>query len=394
MSIDDRLDGQGPCSVVLGEMDQQLDVEGLVEGRHLADDRPERGPVEGLETGLGIEHMGQGRDQHGPDEMPEQDDDLVGLVAGTVRLGDRPLRPDQHRPLDPVTLAERGDHLVPGHHRRRQRAQLGQVRGQVRVGVADHMAAGAIRPRRTGPDRGGQPSQDRSALTGLVGRCQLVECGTDRDVAPDHLGQPEHRHAAVTFRRIALGRRDVRHEVGTRGLVRAAVVAGDDAPCDAGQAAGQPVELADLGPHEVLPVRVDRTRDHAPRLAVHGPHHGEVDRTGELAQPPPRTNRGRRFGCHRRTVAARDAPRLRAAVGQRGGRVEHRLVLIRVRQVTHGCQRLVHGTRMPAHPAPEPGDSATSVTIRPRKPFSCQVCPVYRGRCSRAYASSRSSSSA
>ena len=36
---DDRLDGQGLWSVALGQMDEQLNVEGLVEGRHLADGR-------------------------------------------------------------------------------------------------------------------------------------------------------------------------------------------------------------------------------------------------------------------------------------------------------------------------------------------------------------------
>ena len=216
------------------------------------------------------------------------------------------------------------------------------------------MPAGAVRPRRTGPDRGGQPGQYRSALAGLLGRDQPVECGADRDVTPDHLGQPEHRHAAVTFPRVALGRRDVRHEIGARGPVRASVVAGDDAPRDAGQAAGQPVELADLGPDEVLPVRVRCTGDHAARLAVHGPHHGQVDRPGELAQPPPRASRSNRFGRHRRTVAGRDTPRRRAALGQGGGHVEHRLVLIRVREVAHGHQRLVHSPRMPGPRPPSP----------------------------------------
>ena len=167
--------------------------------------------------------------------MAEQDDNLVRLVAGAMWLGDRPVGPDQHRPLDPVALAERTGHLVTGHHRRRQRAQLGQVRGQIRVGVADQTPARAVRPRRIGPDRGGQPGQYRSALAGLLGRDQPVECGADRDVTPDHLGQPEHRHAAVAFPRVALGRRDVRHEIRTRGPVRASVVAGDDAPRDAGQ---------------------------------------------------------------------------------------------------------------------------------------------------------------
>src|SRR6202040_3159474 len=115
-----------------------------------------------------------------------------------------------------------------------------------------------------------QPGQYRSALAGLVGRGQPVECGADRDVTLDQLSEPEHRHAAVALARIALGLRDVRHEVGTGGPVRASVVAGDDAPRDTGQAAGQPVELADLGPDEVLPVRVLRTGDHTARLAVHG----------------------------------------------------------------------------------------------------------------------------
>jgi len=147
---DDRLDCQGPWPAALGEMDEQFDVEGLVEGRHLPDGRAERGGVEGLEAGLGVEHVGQGWDEQGPDEMAEQDDDLVRLVAGAVRLGDRPVGPDQHRPLYPVTLAERAGHLVTGHHRRRQRAQLGQVRGQIRVGVADHVPAGAVSP---APDR-------------------------------------------------------------------------------------------------------------------------------------------------------------------------------------------------------------------------------------------------
>ena len=290
--------------------------------------------------------------------MAEQDDDLVRLVAGAVRLGDRPLGPDQHRPVDAVTLAERADHLVTGHHRRRQRAQLGQVRGQIRVGVADHMPPDAVRPRRIGPDRGGQPGQYRSALAGLLGRDQPVECGADRDVTPDHLSQSEHRHAAVTFPRVVLGLRDVRHEVGTAGPVRASVVAGDDAPGDAGQAAGQPIELADLGPYEVLPVRVRCTGGHAARLAVHGPHHGQVDRPDELAQPPPRAGRSNRFGRHRRTVAARGRPRRRAALDQGGGHVEHRLVLIRVREVAHGHRRLVHSPRMPEPPAPQaPGPS-------------------------------------
>ena len=53
--------------------------------------RAERSGVEGLEASLGVEHMGQRRDEHGPDEMAEQDDDLVWLVAGAVRLGDRPV---------------------------------------------------------------------------------------------------------------------------------------------------------------------------------------------------------------------------------------------------------------------------------------------------------------
>jgi hypothetical protein len=157
----DRLGCQGLWSVVLGEMDEQLDVEGLVEGRHLPDGRAERGGGEGLEAGLGVGHLGQGRDEQGPDEMAEQDDDLVRLVTGAMRLGDRAAGPGQHRPVDPVTLAERAGHLVTGHQRRRQRAQLGQVRGQIRVGVADHVPAGAVRPRRIGPDRGGQ----RRALT-------------------------------------------------------------------------------------------------------------------------------------------------------------------------------------------------------------------------------------
>lgn len=117
---DDRLDGQGLWSVVLGEVDEELNVEGLVKRRHLAQDRAERRLVEGLEAGLGVEHAGQGRDEQGADEMTEQDDDLVRLAAGALRLGDRPVRPDQHRPFDPVTLAERAGHLVAGHYRRRQ----------------------------------------------------------------------------------------------------------------------------------------------------------------------------------------------------------------------------------------------------------------------------------
>src|SRR2546426_244863 len=66
---DDRLDCQGPWPAALGEMDEQFDVEGLVEGRHLPDGRAERGGVEGLEAGLGVEHVGQGWDEQGPDEM-------------------------------------------------------------------------------------------------------------------------------------------------------------------------------------------------------------------------------------------------------------------------------------------------------------------------------------
>ena len=224
------------------------------------------------------------------------------------------------------------------------------------------MPAGAVRPRRIVPDRGGQRGQYRPALAGLVGRGQPVECGADRDVTPDHLSQPEHRHAAVTLSRVALGLRDVGHEVGTRGPVRASVVAGDDVPRDAGQAAGQPIELADLGPYEVLAVRVHCTGDHASRLSVHGPHHGQVDRTGQLAQPPPRAGRSNRFGRHRRTVAVHDMLRRRTALGEDGGRIEHRLVLIRVREVAHGHQRLVHSPRMPGPRLPKPQNPAASMT--------------------------------
>jgi hypothetical protein len=155
---------------VLGEMDEQLDVGGLVEGRHLLDGRAERGPVEDLETGLGVEHLGQGRDEQGPHEMAEQDDDLARLVAGAVRLGDRPVGPDLHRTLDPVTLAERADYLVTGHHRRGQRAQLGQVRGQIRVGVADHIPAAAASPASIDPplrDSSVEISRSNAGLTGM-----------------------------------------------------------------------------------------------------------------------------------------------------------------------------------------------------------------------------------
>ena len=214
------------------------------------------------------------------------------------------------------------------------------------------MPAAATGPGLAGPGRGGHPGQYRPALAGLPGRGQPVKRGADRDVTGDDLSEPEHRHAAVASRRVALRRCDVRHEIGARGPVRAAVVAGDDAPRDAGQAVGQPVELADLGPYEVLPVRVRCTRDHAARLAVHGPHHGQVDRRGELAQPPPRTRRGNRFGRHGRTVAGRDTRRRRAALDQGGGRVEHGLVLIRVGEVAHRRQRFVHAPRMPGRPAP------------------------------------------
>ena len=173
----------------------------------------------------------------------------------------------------------------------------------------------------------------------------------------------------MTLPRVALGPRDVRHEVGTRGPVRASVVAGDDAPRDAGQAAGQPIELADLGPYEVLPVRVRCTGNHAARLAVHGPHHGQVDRPDELAQPPPRASRSNRFGRHRRTAAARDTPRRRAALDQGGGHIEHCLVLIRVREVAHGHQRLVHNPRMPGPRLPSPRTEHTG-RIPSRSPSS------------------------
>ena len=53
------LEGQGPWSVTLSEMDEQLDVEGLIEGGHQLQGRAERGPVEGLEACLGVEHVGQ-----------------------------------------------------------------------------------------------------------------------------------------------------------------------------------------------------------------------------------------------------------------------------------------------------------------------------------------------
>jgi hypothetical protein len=339
----DRLDGQCPRPVPLGEMDKQLDVEGLVERRHLPDGRGERSRVERLEAGLGVEHRGQRRDEQRPDEVAEQDDDLVRLVAGAVRLGDRAVGLDQDRALDPVTLAERAGHLVPGRDRRRQRAQLGQVRGQVRVGVADHVPAGAVRRRRAGLERGVHPGQDRPALAGLVGRGQRVEGRADVGPAADQAGQADDRDAAVAVRRVALGDRDLGHEVTAGGMVRAAVVAGDDAPGDAGQAAGQPVELRDLGPHEVLAVRVLRPRDHAARLAVHGPHHGQVHRPGQSGHALPRARRRHRLGGHRRAVAGRDVCLRGTALGQGGGRVEHRLVLVGVRQVAHGHQRFFHG---------------------------------------------------
>ena len=283
---------------------------------------PSAAASKALNAGLRVEHVGQRRDEHGPDEMAEQDDDLVRLVAGAVRLGDRPVGPDQHRAVDPVTLAERARHLVIGHHRCGQRAQLRQVRRQVRVGIAGHMPAAAVRVRRTGPDRSGQPGQYGSALAGLLGRGQPAERGADRDATVDHLGQPEHGHAAVTFGRVALGRRDVCHQIGAAGPVRAPVVAGDDAPRDAGQAAGQPVELAGLGPDEVLPVRVHGTGNHPAGLAVHGPHHGQVDRPGQFAQPPPRLSRG-----HRPRLPPPDRGRPRPAPppgGPRRGRRPHR----------------------------------------------------------------------
>ena len=283
--------------------------------------------------------------------MAEQDDDLVRLTAGAVRLGDRAVGPDQHRPLDPVPLAERADDLVPGH-RRRQRAQLSQVRGQVRVGIADHMPAGAVRPRRAGPDRGGQPGQYRPALAGLISGGQLVKCGADGDAAPDHLSQPQHPHAAVTVPRVTLVRHDARHQIGAAGAVRAPVVAGDDAPGDAGQPSGQPLELTDLDPHEVLPVRMHRTGNHTARLAVHRPHHSQVDWPGQLGQPPPRPSNSNRFGRHRRTMAGRGIPRRDPAFRQGGSHVEHRLVLIRIREITHRHQHLVHSPRMPGRRGP------------------------------------------
>jgi hypothetical protein len=90
-----------------------------------------------------------------------------------------------------------------------------------------------------------------------------------------------------------------------------------------------------------------------------------VDRPGELAQPPPRASRGHRLGRHRRAVAGRGTLRRRAAPGQGGGHVEHRLVLFRVREVARGRQRLVHTPRMPGRPVPgPPGPVATPTSGR------------------------------
>ena len=304
---DDRLDRQGAGAVALGQPDEQLDVEGLVERRHLRQHRGERRRVEGLEPGLGVEHVRQRRDEHHPDEVPEQDDDLVRLVAGAARLDRGPVGAHEDGAVHPVPLAERADHPVTGDDRRRQRAELGQVRRQVGVGVADDVPAGPVRARRRGRDGGRQPGEDRPALARLVGRGQPVERRADAAAGGDDVGQPQHRHAAVAAGRVALGRGDVRHQVGAGGPVRAAVVDGDDAPGDAGQAGGQPVELGDLRPDEVLPVRVLGAGDHAAGLAVHRPHHGQVHRLGELGQPPPRPRRGGRLGGHRGPVAGGEA---------------------------------------------------------------------------------------
>lgn len=134
----DGLDRHRRSSEPVREVDEQIHVEGGVEGGHGGQDRPQRFGVEGLEPGLGVEHVGEIRNERGPDRVPEQHDDLVGLGPGADRLARRSGGLDEHRFRHPVALAERGDRA--GAENRRRDPELGEVAGQVRVRVGDDVA--------------------------------------------------------------------------------------------------------------------------------------------------------------------------------------------------------------------------------------------------------------
>ena len=120
----DGLDGERLRPVHPGEADEQFDVEGLVEGGQPRQHGRQRSGVEGLEARLGVQHVCQGRDQHGPHRVPEQDDQLVGLAAGAVWLGVRAIGLDQDGARHAVTLAEGRNHAVARRDRCRERGQL------------------------------------------------------------------------------------------------------------------------------------------------------------------------------------------------------------------------------------------------------------------------------
>ena len=99
--------------------------------------------------------------------------------------------------LDPVTLAERAGYPLTGH----QRAHLGQVRGQVRIDVTDHV------PARRRPPAPGRPLPRRSARTagaeGVAVRdtnaVRVLSCGSawGRQVRPPCEQEPEDQPGDV-----------------------------------------------------------------------------------------------------------------------------------------------------------------------------------------------------
>ena len=218
--------------------------------------------------------------------MAEQDDDLVRLTAGAVRLGDRAVGPDQHRPSIPYRWPSAPTTLPrPPPPPPASPAAPGS-----RTGPRRHSRphAGLCRPPAPAePGRGGQPGQHRPAL------------GDDRWRSAGQMwgdGKPPPIISAsrsTTARDRPAGNpcpprcpsSDRRCRAGPGTVVQATIATWRRA------APGQRLELTDLDPHEVLAVRMHCTGNQTAASRRTSPTAAQVDRPGQLGQPPPRPSR-------------------------------------------------------------------------------------------------------
>ena len=256
-------------SVLLRQVDQELDVEGLVERGHLREHRLQCRRVEGLQSRLRVGYVRELGDECRSDCMSEQHDDLVGLAGGTERLTHRSTGLHEHRLGHAVPLTEHGDRRrrVTGptrgrrpQDRRRECAELGKVGREVRIRVGHHVPT---RHRRT--QRVRETGDDRAPLARLLRPRQPVKRRPDRRPVVDEIRQAQHRDATVALSRITLAGNDPPHHLRAGRRVRTAVVHRHNAPRHAGPV-GEPVQLPRLHPDEVLAVRVLLSRDHPPGL--------------------------------------------------------------------------------------------------------------------------------